>query len=70
MLKLTLPDCRFCGNLWKPPPGADALRSYCSGCSEERRRRAAEHFGDDGKVEVAVGPYLIRVPRKHYPEVS
>ena len=53
--------CRFCGDEWSPPPG---VYDYCSGCREERRRIAKEHFDNDGKVAVIRGKHVIRIPKE------
>lgn len=56
--------CSFCGEEWSPRPGVDASKSYCSGCSEERRATAKVHLDKDGKVTVRPGKYVIRIPRE------
>jgi|GEM_PF-2096797 len=43
-LRLTSPRCTFCGAIWHPAEGIDALATYCPNCAYERRAAAEDHF--------------------------
>lgn len=40
-LRLSLPQCRFCGRYWKPQVGVNASQAYCARCRKERKTQAA-----------------------------
>ena len=43
-LRLTSPRCSFCGAVWHPAEGIDALATYCPNCVDQRRAAAQTHF--------------------------
>lgn len=43
-LRLTSPRCTFCGAVWHPAEGIDALVTYCPNCADQRRDAAQAHF--------------------------
>jgi hypothetical protein len=44
-LRLALPRCRHCGRNWRPAEGVLSSNGYCKRCAQERRGKAAAHFG-------------------------
>jgi hypothetical protein len=57
------PRCRYCGRLWLPDEGVDANVSFCSACSDRRRREALARVAEDNAITVRRGGYVVRVPR-------
>ena len=61
MLKAT---CRYCRRSWSPKEGVDASIAFCSRCAKDRQTEARKTFLAEGKADVAVGPYELRVAKK------
>jgi hypothetical protein len=55
-----LPNCNFCGKIWKPPINTVADQNFCSNCRDKRRKLATEKFGlRQIEPEEMVGSYLV-----------
>jgi hypothetical protein len=44
-LGVSLPQCRYCGNYWRPAPGVNANVAYCKRCAKSRHEQAATALG-------------------------
>ena len=62
-LRLTSPRCSFCGAIWQPAEGVDALATCCPSCATERRALVQVHFQlHPLRASDFIGGYLL--PRR------
>ncbi len=67
-MRVILPSCGFCGELYESEDDVNTTKSFCTNCSETRSALAGWAFHDRRVVLVAGDSYIVskRIEKKNF----